>query len=250
MQKNQNTKLLTAFSLLFVLAMSPLALASAQTSNTVSTDASGSANVTASGSSSTGSLTEDSKKDKVKDRLEKIRAEIAEKAKKRLEEKRDLRHPERDFRPTIAFSGETGGWTVIDGKAYKSTITLRDGKAAKVGEHQWRVAVNGTISIEDKSFDVHLKGKVQGKRHGGATVLLHGTIMNEQEHKIALGGYVAPTNVDNTFALAFTKAGFKGERYDFFQVGHVTTSPFTTADVSSQQSLDAMASFRATISVE
>jgi len=249
MQKNRNTKLLTAFSLLFVLAMSPLAVASAQTSNTVSTDASSSANVTASGSSSTSSSTEDSKKDKVKDRLEKIRADIAEKAKKRLEEKRDLRHDKRDFRPTIAFSGETSGWAVIDGKAYKSTITLRDGKAAKIGEHQWRVAVNGTISIEDESFDVHLKGKVQGKRHGGAIVLLHGTIINE-ERKIALGGYVALTNVDNTFALAFTKAGFKGERYDFFQVGHVTTSQLTTADVSSQQSRDDMVSFRATISVE
>ena len=249
MQKNRNAKLLTAFSLLFVLAMSPLAVASAQTSSTVSTDASVSANVTASGSSSTSSTEDHDKKVKVKERLEKIRAEIAEKAKKRLET-RDLRHDERDFRSTIAFSGETSGWAVIDGKAFKSTITLRDGKAAKVGEHQWRVAVNGTISVEDKSFDVHLKGQVQGKRHGGATVLLHGTIMNGEEHKIALSGYVAPTNVDNTFALAFTKAGFKGERYDFFQVGHVTTSPLTAADVSSQQSQDDMASFRAIISVE
>ncbi len=237
MQKNQNAKLLIALGMLFVLAMSPLAVANAQTSNSASANANVSANVN----------------DKTKDRLEKIRAEIVDKEQRRLEEKRDTdRHDERNLRPTIAFDGKTEGWAVIGGTAYESTISLHDGKAAKVGEHLWRVTTNGTISVGDRTFDVDLKGKVQGtKRHGSAIIQLHGKVMFEgEEHRIALGGYLAPTNVENTYALAFTKVGFKGEDYHFLQVGHLTVTPLATEDISLQQSQDDMASFRATVSVE
>ncbi|MGI0089567.1 MAG: hypothetical protein ACREAF_04405, partial [Nitrosopumilaceae archaeon] len=64
MQKNQNAKLLIALGMLFVLAMSPLAVASAQTSNTASTNANVSDN----------EERKDKVSDKAKDRVEKIRA--------------------------------------------------------------------------------------------------------------------------------------------------------------------------------
>ncbi|MGI0083021.1 MAG: hypothetical protein ACREAG_06960 [Nitrosopumilaceae archaeon] len=243
MQKNQNAKLLIALGMLFVLAMSSLAVASAQTSNTASTNANVSDN----------EERKDKVSDKAKDRVEKIRTEIVDKEERQLEEKRDTdRHDERNLRPTIAFDGKTEGWAVIGGTAYESTISLHDGKAAKVGEHLWRVTANGTISVGDRIFDVDLKGKVQGtKRHDSAIIQLHGKVMFEgEEHRVALSGYLAPTNVENTYALAFTKVGFKGEDYHFLQVGHLTVTPLATADISLRQSQDEMASFRATVSVE
>jgi hypothetical protein len=238
MQKNQNTKLLTALGLMLVLAISPLAVANAQTSITTSTDASVSANSTAAGSGSANtSVTEDDRKDKLR-----------EKAKKRADELRDR---QRDFRPTIAFKGETNGWALIGGVAHKSSISLHDGKAAKVGEHQWRMVTNGTISAGDKTFDVELKGKAHSTKRNVVNIQLHGTVMIDgKEHRIGLVGYVLPTSEDNTFALAFTKLGFKGERYHFLQVGQVTISPLPAANISAEQSQKDMASFRAIMSVE
>ena len=240
MQKNQNAKLLTALGLMLVLAISPLAVVNAQTSIGASTDASVSANATTGSDSASTSSSDDDRKDKVR-----------EKAKKRLTELRD-RHTERDFRPTIAFTGETEGWGLIGGIAHKSSISLHDGKAAKVGEHQWRLATSGTISVGDKTFDIHLKGKAQGtKKHAGIDIVLHGTVIVDGiEHKIALAGVAAPTSDDNTFALAFTKLGFKGERYHFLQVGKVVISPLSAANISPEQSQKDMASFRASMSVE
>ena len=242
MQKIQNAKMLTALALLFVLVISPLAVVYGQTNSNTSVDLSTSGNITASG----GSVKVDSAAKIVGDKLdiknlrEKIKSERAE-----LKQRTDER------RATIAFTGQTDGWILIGGIASKASISLKEGKAVKVGDHLWRISTNGTITAGSKNYDVHLKGKVEGnKRYGGAIVSLRGTAMiGGEEHRIALSGYVAPTSIEKTFALAFTNLGYKGEEYHFIQVGQVTTSPNVSADISSDQSQNDMASFRDTISV-
>lgn len=241
MQKIQNAKMLTALALLFVLVISPLAVVYGQTSNT-SVDLSTSGNITASG----GSVKVDSSAKIVGDKLN-IK-DLREKIKSERAELKQLRTDER--RATIAFTGQTDGWVLIGGIASKASISLKEGKAAKVGDHLWRISTNGTITAGSKNYDVHLKGKVEGNKRYGAIVSLHGTAMiGGEEHRIALSGYVAPTSIEKTFALAFTNLGYKGEEYHFIQVGQVTISPIVSGDVSSNQSQNDMASFRDTISV-
>lgn len=128
---------------------------------------------------------------------------------------------ENDMNRMISFKGETSGWAYVKQKAYQSGIILFDGKASKVGKNLWEISTRGTLQIQDKIFDLDLKGKSNGSR-----VVMHGTAQEgELIYKVIFSGKMVEAGSE-TFAVIFTNSGLKnpesGHTIKIDQIGELT----------------------------
>ncbi len=128
---------------------------------------------------------------------------------------------ENDMNRMISFKGETSGWAYVKQKAYQSGIILFDGKASKVGKNLWEISTRGTLQIQDKTFDLDLKGKSNGSR-----VIMHGTAQEgELIYKVIFSGKMVEAGSE-TFAVIFTNSGLKnpesGHTIKIDQIGELT----------------------------
>ncbi len=126
--------------------------------------------------------------------------------------------PDRDS--NVKFTGETNGWTIIDGQAYSSSIVLT-GNAYRASDGAWKITSDGKITIGDKIGTLDLTGHARGHN-----IVLQGTgELGGESVRLMLKGHYAPTNEDGVFAIAFTQAAFQnidsGERIGMMQVGQI-----------------------------
>lgn len=128
---------------------------------------------------------------------------------------------ENDMNRMISFKGETSGWAYVKQKAYQSGIILFDGKASKVGKNLWEISTRGTLQVQDKTFDLDLKGKSNGSR-----VVMQGTAQGgELVYKVVFSGKMVEAGSE-TFAVIFTNSGLKnpesGHVIKIDQIGELT----------------------------
>lgn len=135
---------------------------------------------------------------------------------------------ENDMNRMISFKGETSGWAYVKQKAYQSGIILFDGKASKVGKNIFEISTKGTPQIEDKTFDLDLKGKSNGSRTS-----IHGTAQGELIYKVIFSGKMVEAGSE-TFAIILTNSGLKnpepGHIIKLDQIGELKVDPHVKAN--------------------
>lgn len=200
-----NTKNVETLALLLVVALAPSSIAFAQTADT-ETD------------------TDDKRKDKIKDQIKK---RIVKDAIPRS-------NVERTDIADLTFRGQTDGWTILGGTAFKSSIAL-SGDAYSYGGGNWKIKSVGDITVADKTAKLDLIGHARG-----TTILLQGTgtLSDGQTIKLILKGHFAPTSETNVYAIAFTNAGIQyldnGVRVPLMQVGSVLVTPTVPTPTQAQ----------------
>ncbi|MFY9300051.1 MAG: hypothetical protein WAO91_02520 [Candidatus Nitrosotenuis sp.] len=206
-----DTKNIGALALLLVIAFAPASIVFAQTTSADTT------------TDTTTDTTDDTRKDKVKEKRENISDKIRDHVKKRVV--RDgVRPSSVDRAADLTFTGQTDGWTILGGTAFKSSIAL-SGEANHIGGGNWKIKSVGDIVVADRTAKLDLTGNTRGDK-----ITLHGTgTLNSGEAiRLSLKGHFAPTNDPNVFAIAFTNAGIHyvdtGVRVPLMQVGTVTVT--------------------------
>ncbi|MBM2851732.1 MAG: exported protein of unknown function [Candidatus Nitrosotenuis sp.] len=201
-----NTKNVETLALLLVVALAPSSIAFAQTADT-ETD------------------TDDKRKDKIKDQIKKriVKDAIPRSNVERTDRVADL-----------TFRGQTDGWTILGGTAFKSSIAL-SGDAYSYGSGNWKIKSVGDITVADKTAKLDLTGHARG-----TTILLQGTgtLSDGQTIKLILKGHFAPTSETNVYAIAFTNAGIQyldnGVSVPLMQVGSVLVTPTVPTPTQAQ----------------
>ena len=200
-----NTKNVEALALLLVVALAPASIAFAQADTETDTD--------------------DKRKDKIKDQIKKriVKDAIPRSNVERTDRVADL-----------TFRGQTDGWTILGGTAFKSSIAL-SGDAYSYGSGNWKIKSVGDITVADKTAKLDLTGHARG-----TTILLQGTgtLSDGQTIKLILKGHFAPTSETNVYAIAFTNAGIQyldnGVRVPLMQVGSVLVTPTVPTPTQAQ----------------
>ncbi len=203
-----NTRNIVALALLLVIALAPATAVFAQ-----STPA-----------NTTSDTTDDTRKDKLKEKRDNVSDKVRDQIKKRVV-KDGVRPDDVDRIADLTFTGQTDGWTILGGTAFKSTIAL-SGEAYHMKGENWKIKSVGDIKVADRTAKLDLTGHARGDK-----IMLHGTgTLNSGEAiKLTLKGHFAPTSDKNVFAIAFTHAGIHytetGVRVPLMQVGSVTVTP-------------------------
>jgi hypothetical protein len=205
------TKNIGALALLFVIAIAPASIVFAQTTPAYTTT----------------DTTDDTRKDKLKEKRDNISDKMRDQVKKRVV-KDGVRPSNVDRTADLTFTGQTDGWTILGGTAFKSSIAL-SGEAYHVEGGNWKIKSVGDIKVADRTAKLDLAGQARGDK-----ITLHGTgtLDSGEAIKLTLKGHFAPTTDKNVFAIAFTNAGIHyidtGVRVPLMQVGSVTVTPTPT----------------------
>jgi len=247
MNANKDAKLLSALALILAIAIVPISTAAFAQVDTATNDMSDVSTVdetTADTEDDSITVDESTRRDEIKEKMDELRAERAEKIEEFKDKVRDT-YQDRlrtdvspdtrpydvapDRVPDLTFSGDASGWTIIGSHAWKSYTTL-NGEAWHIRGDIWKVHSKGTLEVANRSVDVELKGFANGHR-----LTLHGTgYIGDDPIRVFIRGHYAPTVDYGEFAIAFTQMGVQnqntGAKFTMAQVGSVTVTP--TGDVS------------------
>lgn len=240
MNAKQDTKFLSALSLILVIVLAPVSTAVFAQEDTAN-DISLISNVEQ--TTTENDVEDNSRRDEIKEKINELREQRVEKIQEFKDKIRDdykdrLRTDvSLDVRPydmppdrkaDLIFTGNAAGWTIIGGHAIKSN-TILNGEAWHIRNDVWKIHSKGTLYVGDRTVDVEFKGFANGHR-----LTLQGTgYVGEDPIRVLIRGHYAPTVDYGIFAIAFTQMGVQnqntGVKFTMAQVGDVTVTP--TGDV-------------------
>jgi hypothetical protein len=235
MNANKDIKFLPVLALILTIALAPVLTAAFAQDDTVDSDVSVSTTVDAT----------ETDIDEIKEKMEELRKQRAEKIQEFKDKIRD-EYKDRlrtdvspDVRPydippdrqaDLTFTGEATGWTMIGGYAYESS-TILNGEAWHIRGDVWKIHSKGTLHVGDRTVDVEFKGFANGHR-----LTLHGTgYVGEDPIRVFIRGHYAPTVDYGVFAIAFNQMGVQnqntGAKFTMAQVGEVIVTPLTDVKI-------------------
>jgi len=235
MNANKDIKFLPVLALILTIALAPVLTAAFAQDDTVDSDVSVSTTVDAT----------ETDVDEIKEKMEELRKQRAEKIQEFKDKIRD-EYKDRlrtdvspDVRPydippdrqaDLTFTGEATGWTMIGGYAYESS-TILNGEAWHIRGDVWKIHSKGTLHVGDRTVDVEFKGFANGHR-----LTLHGTgYVGEDPIRVFIRGHYAPTVDYGVFAIAFNQMGVQnqntGAKFTMAQVGEVIVTPLTDVKI-------------------
>ncbi len=235
MNANKDIKFLPVLALILTIALAPVLTAAFAQDDTVDSDVSVSTTVDAT----------ETDVDEIKEKMEELRKQRAEKIQEFKDKIRD-EYKDRlrtdvspDVRPydippdrqaDLTFTGEATGWTMIGGYAYESS-TILNGEAWHIRGDVWKIHSKGTLHVGDRTVDVEFKGFANGHR-----LILHGTgYVGEDPIRVFIRGHYAPTVDYGVFAIAFNQMGVQnqntGAKFTMAQVGEVMVTPLTDVKI-------------------
>jgi len=235
MNANKDIKFLPVLALILTIALAPVLTAAFAQDDTVDSDVSVSTTVDAT----------ETDVDEIKEKMEELRKQRAEKIQEFKDKIRD-EYKDRlrtdvspDVRPydippdrqaDLTFTGGATGWTMIGGYAYESS-TILNGEAWHIRGDVWKIHSKGTLHVGDRTVDVEFKGFANGHR-----LILHGTgYVGEDPIRVFIRGHYAPTVDYGVFAIAFNQMGVQnqntGAKFTMAQVGEVIVTPLTDVKI-------------------